>query len=140
MQKPAPASGLVIRYDYLWRDQAKRGRQEGSKDRPCAVVIATTRADGGHRALVAAITHSEPAAGDGILLPPRVKQHLGLDADRSWIIVSELNEIDWTDPGIIPVSRSQWTYGFLPRPLAQALLDAVRAKAKAGPLPMTKRK
>lgn len=98
------------------------------------------RADGGHRALVAAITHSEPAAGDGILLPPRVKQHLGLDAERSWIIVSELNEIDWTDPGIIPVSPSQWAYGFLPRPLAQALLDAVRAKAKAGPLPMTKRK
>jgi hypothetical protein len=139
VKKPDPSTGLVIRYDYLWRDEARRGRQEGAKDRPCAVVIAMARTDGGHRALVAAITHTEPAAGQGLEIPPRVKRHLGLDAERSWIIVTELNEIDWSDPGIVPASRSEWAYGFLPPALAQALLDAVRKNLSASRVPVTRR-
>ncbi|KAJ8135857.1 hypothetical protein OY671_010930 [Metschnikowia pulcherrima] len=97
------------------------------------------RTDGGHRASVAAITHTEPAAGQGSEIPPRVKRHLGLDAERSWIIVTESNEIDWSDPGIVPASRSEWAYGFLPPASAQALSDAVRKNSSASRVPVTRR-
>jgi hypothetical protein len=37
---PTPTPGLVIRYSYLWRNEAAAGREEGVKDRPCAIVLA----------------------------------------------------------------------------------------------------
>lgn len=140
MKKPDPASGLVIRYDYLWRDEAAKGRHEGSKDRPCAVVVAHTDKHGRDQALIAAITHSEPPKGDGIEIPPRVKAHLGLDDDRSWIITSELNDVDWNDPGIVPATQTQWEYGYLPPKLAQDVLNAVRGHLATRKLATTARK
>ena len=37
---PEPVPGLVIRYSYLWRREHLEGREEGRKDRPCAIVAA----------------------------------------------------------------------------------------------------
>lgn len=31
--------GQVIRYAYLWWNEARAGRQEGPKDRPCGIVL-----------------------------------------------------------------------------------------------------
>lgn len=39
MTLPVPEPGLVIRYAYLWDREAREGRDEGSKDRPCAIVL-----------------------------------------------------------------------------------------------------
>ena len=39
---PEPEPGLVIRYSYLWDREARAGREEGVKDRPCAVVMTVT--------------------------------------------------------------------------------------------------
>ncbi|WP_338049140.1 hypothetical protein [Rhodoplanes elegans] len=39
MDIPRPVSGLVIRYAYLWRREHLAGRDEGVKDRPCAVLL-----------------------------------------------------------------------------------------------------
>ena len=36
-----PTAGLVIRYSFLWREEAARGIEEGAKDRPCAVILVT---------------------------------------------------------------------------------------------------
>ena len=141
MPKPKPVSGLVIRYDYLWRNEARRGQRDGSKDRPCVVVVAIQSVQGGDlRTLVAAVTHTEPDAGEGIEIPQKVKRHLGLDSDRSWIIVSEVNEIDWSDPGIIPVSNAKWEYGFVPATLAAALRDAILTRMTQKNLQITRRK
>jgi len=35
---PTPRPGLVIRYSYLWAREHDQGREEGVKDRPCAVL------------------------------------------------------------------------------------------------------
>lgn len=132
MKKPAPIEGLVIRYDYLWRQEYDRGRAEGGKDRPCAIVIAAPNEDGViERVIVAPITHSEPAKDTrAIEIPAKVKKHLGLDDDRSWIITSELNRVRWDDPGIVPVSRTSWEYGALPQALLIKVQDDVRAQAR----------
>lgn len=132
MKKPEPAPGLVIRYDYLWRDEAARGREEGSKDRPCAIVVARQGEEGKDaHVLLAPITHSRPSNPKAAIeIPPRVKQHLGLDDARSWIITAELNSVAWNDPGIVPVSRSRWDYGFLPPKLATNLIERVREQQR----------
>ena len=39
MSWPEPFPGLVVRYSYLWEREASQGREEGVKDRPCAVVL-----------------------------------------------------------------------------------------------------
>lgn len=39
MALPVPQPGLVIRYSYLWHAEHEQGQEEGSKDRPCAIVL-----------------------------------------------------------------------------------------------------
>lgn len=128
MAKPAPQSGLVIRYDYLWLEEGKDGRGEGSKERPCAVVVAVPP-QGAHglRAVLCAITHTPPAKpAEKIEIPARVKAQLGLDKNQSWIAVAEVNLVDWDDPGIVPVGPGRWAYGFLPPALARRVVEEVR--------------
>ena len=142
MKKPEPVPGLVIRYDYLWRDEARRGRIEGSKVRPCAIVVARRLEENGQTTvLLAPITHSPPIdPGQAIELPPKVKRHLGLDDAPSWIVTAELNSANWDDPGIEPVNRARWAYGLLPPSLARALVDHVRERMHSAKLGVIKRK
>ena len=44
-----------------------------------------------------------------------VKRHLGLDDERSWIVVAEGNEFDWPGYDLRKIGRSdRYDYGFLP--------------------------
>lgn len=136
-----PVGGLVIRYDYLWASEEAQGREEGSKNRPCAVVVAIPQSDTEPlRAIVCGITHAEPPPGDNAVeIPQTVKNHLGLDGEPSWVVTSEVNVVDWEDPGIIPVASGQWTYGMIPRQLAEQIRANVMGHAKGRNLPMTDR-
>lgn len=105
MTLPSPQPGLVIRYSYLWVDEYEQGREEGVKDRPCAVVAAIRiDRDGKTRVLVVPITHSPPVGSEAIEIPPAIKARLMLDAERSWIILSEANEFFWPGPDVPPVA------------------------------------
>ncbi len=118
MTLPTPEPGLVIRYAYLWLSEHRAGREEGVKDRPCAIILTLLDADDDRRVLVVPITHSPPAdPASALELPPTVKAHLGLDTDRSWIILSESNEFRWPGPDLRRVgsgSNDTVAYGFLP--------------------------
>ena len=134
MKKPDPAQGLVVRYDYLWGDEAEKGRQEGAKERPCAIVVARTGEGQDARVWLAPITHTPPTNPKAAIeIPPKVKKHLGLDDDRSWIVTSELNSVAWSDPGIVPATRTRWDYGFLPPKLAQIVTDKVLEQQRSKP-------
>lgn len=117
MKLPKPEPGLVIRYSYLWQREHLAGREDGVKDRPCAIVLAVK--DGGDaRVLVVPITHNRPGAGISAMeLPAAVKKQLGLDGERSWIVYSESNFFRWPGPDLRPVNNqpgAPMTYGFLP--------------------------
>ncbi len=71
MKIPSPLPGLVLRYNYLWADDAARGREEGTKDRPAAIVMAVQR--GGtdeFRVFALPVTHSPPQHGTHALEIP----------------------------------------------------------------------
>ena len=116
MSLPTPLPGLVMRYSYLWADDAAAGYEDGDKDRPAAIVMAVAH-PGETRVYVLAITHSAPMAGtEAMEIPPAVCRTAGLDAARSWVVLSEFNEFVWPgfDLALIP-GRSPRTmaYGFL---------------------------
>lgn len=66
-----PKPGLIIRYDYLWKEEADKGYTDGRKDRPCAIVIATKpRDDGSRDVIVCPITHSPPMGDETAVAIP----------------------------------------------------------------------
>lgn len=128
MSWPTPQAGLVIRYSYLWRDEAAAGREEGVKDRPCAVILAVEGGGGETLVYVLPITHTPPQeADDAVELPRATKQRLGLDGERSWIVITEGNSFVWPGPDLrrLPDKGSESAaYGLLPA----ALFNVVKAR------------
>jgi len=124
---PRPEPGLVIRYSYLWLAEHRKGREEGVKDRPCAVVLALVDTEGATRVTVVPISHSPPSdQAAAIEIPPDTKRRLGLDAERSWIVISEGNEFLWPGPDLRPIAGadiSTVAYGFLPPQLFNLVRD-----------------
>ena len=132
---PPPEIGAVIRYSYLWLRQAQNRQIEGEKDRPCAVV-ASVRVEGGETIVqVLPISTRRPDKEDlAVELTNAARQRLGLEADASWIIISESNEFMWPGPDVRPVPRKlppTIAYGHLTRltlqRMAQAYVNAVRS-------------
>ena len=136
MAYPDPELGLVISYSYLWHHEHNAGREEGIKDRPCVVVLAVRRPTPDVVTVrVAPITHSPPVdLRVAFALPAAVKQHLGLDAERSWVILDEVNEFAWPGYDLRPIgkSRDRYAYGFLPPRLFKALLGKLGTVWQAG--------
>jgi mRNA-degrading endonuclease toxin of MazEF toxin-antitoxin module len=132
---PEPRPGLVVRYAYLWRDEAARGREEGSKDRPCVVVLAVERRAGETTVIVAPVTHTPPREGSGAVeIPTATKRRLGLDERRSWVVTDDLNEFVWPGPDLRPVPGRRpatFAYGLLPAALYEAVRKRVLEHARA---------
>ena len=137
MSLPVPKPGLVIRYAYLWESEARQGREEGTKDRPCAVVLVVLR-EGGHPIVrVLPVTHTLPGnSADALEIPAATKDRLGLDSERSWVVLSEANDFIWPGPDLRAVpsrNPSAVAYGFLPpgfmRVLRERLQDRRRERS-----------
>lgn len=121
---------MVVRYSFLWSREAQARETEGRKDRPCVIITAIRRAtDGRLRVRVLPITQRPTEESRSIAIPPKVKRHLGLDPDASWIILDEANEFFWPGVDLRPVSRSKpgvWTFGILPT----EIFDEIRARLR----------
>lgn len=125
MKLPRPAQGLVIRYSYLWRAEHLRGQEEGIKDRPCAVILVTAAQDDREIVTVLPVTHSPPAvAAEAVEIPHETKKRLGLDSDRSWVVLTEANRFIWPGPDLRPARNDDAgsvAYGFLPYNLSEEI-------------------
>ncbi|MBO9375544.1 hypothetical protein GG804_02085 [Sphingomonas histidinilytica] len=135
MEPPEP--GEVINYSYLWRSEYERGRDEGVKDRPVAVVVVVQTADGIDKVLVVPMTTTRPSKDQAAIeVPDAVRRQLGLKADRSWIVVSEWNEFSWPGFDLRPINRKsgEISYGALPAGLFRRIRDAIVAGAAGRPI------
>lgn len=98
----------------------------------------SVRDDAGETSIAfAPITHAVPKhAAYAIEIPLLIKQHLGLDSERSWIVTSELNIFNWPGPDLRPVRRGAKTikfdYGVLPPKffikVREKILETIRAR------------
>ncbi|HUA24359.1 MAG TPA: hypothetical protein VMA54_09605 [Steroidobacteraceae bacterium] len=136
---PEPEVGLVISYSYLWKEEEEQGLAEGRKDRPCAIVLTVeVRAAKSNRrkqVAVAPITHSPPHDPNvAVEIPPRVKEHLGLDGERSWVILEEVNVFTWPGFDLRPIRRGETRidYGLLPPKFFDRLIEKFKELRSQG--------
>ena len=142
MSWPVPRPGLVIRYSYLWESEARQGREEGIKDRPCAIILVLLR-EGEHPIVrVLPVTHALPAdPSDALEIPQPTKQRLGLDSERSWVVLSEANDFIWPGPDLRPAVNgdpSSVAYGMLPPGFMKVLRERL-VQRRSARLAVTKR-
>ena len=106
-----------------------------------AVIVATTIADGTCQLVVAPITHTQPARlSHSIEIPKNVKRDLGLDAERSWVVLSELNRFIWPGPDVrVIAGRTDPYFGTLPDWLFVRIRDGIAGIAGSNAMRMIKR-
>ncbi|MBY0460634.1 MAG: type II toxin-antitoxin system PemK/MazF family toxin [Gemmataceae bacterium] len=139
MPLPEPIPGLVLHFAYLWHDQHRRGQEEGTKNRPCVVLTVTDD----RTVTVAPVTHTPPAlAREGVEVPAATKRRLGLDAGRSWVVLTEVNRFRWPGHDLRPLprgARGDYAYGVLPPNLFRQIRDGILAHQRAQSLRSTPR-
>jgi hypothetical protein len=137
---PDPVPGLVIRFDYLWDSDHQRGLSTSGKERPCAIVLSVKTSN---RTLVVPISHSYPEVGEekySLEIPAEISAAIGLDQERNWVRVSEVNEFEWPSASVRPRpdDPTRMDYGMIPeaffneirKHLAKAVSEHRLARAK----------
>ena len=115
-----PKAGHVVRYVYLFAEEAARGRDEGVKER--FVVVAGVE---GRRYRVAAITTKGEGRAGTLLLPAPVASAAGV-APGSSIVVSEFNRFTWPGFDIRPLTKDAgYIAGRLPPRFTNTMIDAL---------------
>jgi hypothetical protein len=104
-------------------------------------VISAVARKNGIQLLVAPVTHAEPEhGGEAIEIPANVKKQLGLDRERSWIALTELNRFIWPGPDIrIAPGHPSPLYDAIPDWLFIQVKKAILRHLGAGLLTVTKR-
>lgn len=140
-----PEPGLVIRYDFLWKEEQDAGAEQGYKDRPCAVILTSTpREDGSRLVMLCPITHSPPQEGEtGVEIPARVAHYLHLDEEHSWIKTHQVNTLIWEKDrlpfGLAKAYGDEWSFGQLPQQIGRQAFEQVHKNAQQRNLRKTAR-
>src|SRR5947209_3789839 len=106
---------------------------EVEKDRPVALLLA--KAPGEGECIVLPITHSPPNdPADAVEIPDTERRRLGLDLERSWIVLTEFNAFFWPGADLRPIPNkdpSTVIYGMLSRQLFARVLEQVKGRLRA---------
>ncbi len=130
-----PEAGLVINYDFVWKDEAAKGRIEG-KDRPCMIVqLRKAKDDDRQFAYILPITHTPPGPKEsGVEIPHQVARNLGLDDERMWIKTHEINRVEWPDNhypfGVTPNRKGNMSYGVMRHDIGVQAFQQVAEQAR----------
>jgi hypothetical protein len=131
MAELKPEIGLVIRHAYLWWNEARKGREEGSKDRPCVIVHLRINEHQELETYICPVTHTPREVPEKALeIPAATKKRLRLDDERSWIITTEVNRFIWPGPDLRPAPGGGYSYGLLPGAMTRDLIAQVKANAQ----------
>lgn len=140
-----PKPGLVIRYDFLWKQEEKAGYTEGRKDRPCAIVITSKAKDDGSKdVILCPITHTPPSQSErAVEIPYEVARRLKLDHERMWIKTHQINMLTWErnhiPDGVVPAYKDQWSFGQLPIALGKQVFEQLKENRQAGSIETVRR-
>ena len=132
MAFPTPRPGLVVGYDFLFREQAAAGMENASKPHPAAIILVVAQGEQTRVSLVA-ISHSSPSPDDApyrIKLTPTECRDMGLDARDQWVNLRDINAFDW--PGYDLVRSAPgggFVYGAMSKGTFVRLVAALKACA-----------
>lgn len=115
--------GHILRYVYLFREEAAAGSDEGVKER-FVIVLHVDLARG--RVYVLPVTTKGDGKPGAIPLPAEVAAAAGLDPTSS-VLVSEYNHFQWMGFDIRPVGE-----GFIAGRLPPGFTAKIRAAAAGG--------
>jgi hypothetical protein len=83
------------------------------------------------------VTHAPPAdPADALEIPQPTKQRLGLDSERSWVVLSEANDFIWPGPDLRPAVNgdpASVAYGMLPPGFMAVLRERLAQGRRAKP-------
>ena len=131
MTVPHPEIGLVIRHSYLWWNEARSGREEGRKDRPCVIIHLRLNEHQDLETYICPVTHTPPEFPEKAMeIPPATKARLALDGARSWIITTDINRFVWPGPDLRPTPTGSSSYGPLPAAMTRDLIAQIKANAQ----------
>lgn len=97
MALPKPHPGLVIGYDFLFREQADADMGNSEKPHPAAIIL-VVKEDVQTRVSLLAISHSPPGSGDEayrLKLTTAECRQMGLESDDHWINLRDINAFNW---------------------------------------------
>lgn len=97
MALPKPRPGLVVGYDFLFREQADVGIENASKPHPAAIILVVNQ-DVRTRVSLVAISHSPPSPSEApyrLELTPAERREMNLDSGKHWINLRDINSFDW---------------------------------------------
>ena len=125
----------------MGRGQRTRVHQTASLQYNPGVYSAAFSPDGATIVTVLPITHNAPSdATAGVEIPAPVKRHLGLDDQRSWVMVNEGNRFQWPEYDLTMIPNSgRYDYGFLPPRFFNQILQAFIVYHRTGKGAMTPR-
>ena len=118
-----PPIGNLVAYEYLWLSQEST-REDGAKVYPVALIFAKKIIASVTLAYAVGMSHKPPDGSEKtIVVPRKLKRHLGLDEDPSCIYTDQLNEFTWPGPDLrpaewlskLPGARDSCIIGALPR-------------------------
>jgi hypothetical protein len=141
MPLPTPRFGLVVHYGFVWAAVGRRRPPDTGKDRPCLIVDLEQVEEPGLagrsiiRVTYLPISHVAPRGDEqGLAIPSRVAQHLGLTSQQSYIYTSYAVEDDWPfDLAHVPGSDDTFHYGFVPPRLFEMVARDFRNYLTAHP-------
>ena len=129
MALPEPRPGLVIGYDFLFREQADAGMENASKPHPAAIVI-VTKQDVQTRVSLVAISHSPPRSGQAhhhMKLAPSECRQMGLDSGDHWVNLRDINSFDWPGYDLARIAPDGgYVYGRMSKGTFVRLVEALK--------------
>lgn len=132
MALPTPRPGLVVGYDFLFREQADAGQENASKPHPAAIIL-ITKTDVQTRVSLLAISHSPPRRGEEayhLKLASTECRLMGLDHGDHWINLRDINSFDWPGYDLVPSAPGRsYVYGTMSRSTFVRVVNALKAAA-----------
>jgi hypothetical protein len=132
MPLPEPLPGLVIGFDFLFREEAAAGQENASRPHPCAIILVTTEGPR-RRVRVLAISHAPPSASQArhyLQLTPAECRQMGLDSGNHWINLRDINSFDWPGYDLRPIAPGGgYVFGRMSRQGFARLVTALKASA-----------
>lgn len=129
MPLPKPIPGLVIGYEFLFREDAAAGRENANRPHPGAIILVAQEGPN-QRVSVVSISHSPPSPDEArhrMKLAHLECREMGLDDGDHWINLRDVNSFDWPGYDLKPIApNGGYVFGRMPKTTFIRLINALK--------------